>query len=177
MKVPRKFKTIYLDPPWPEKGGGKIVRGAQRHYDVMKVPEIIIAVGHVIDRHMQFNSHIYCWATNNYLPAAFECLDAWSYRYVTMITWYKQGQIGLGQYYRGCTEHCLFGVRGRIPYRMLQSGKRAQGVTGFVAPRTRQHSEKPHTMRMMIQIVSPGPYLELFGRKRVPGWAVWGDEV
>lgn len=27
-----KYKTIYADPPWPEQGGGKIKRGADRHY-------------------------------------------------------------------------------------------------------------------------------------------------
>jgi hypothetical protein len=27
-----KFSTILLDPPWPERGAGKIKRGADRHY-------------------------------------------------------------------------------------------------------------------------------------------------
>ena len=36
-----KYKTIYADPPWEEKGGGKIKRGANRHYKLMKTSEII----------------------------------------------------------------------------------------------------------------------------------------
>lgn len=26
-----KYRTIYIDPPWPERGGGKIKRGADKH--------------------------------------------------------------------------------------------------------------------------------------------------
>ena len=36
-----KYKTIYADPPWNEQGGGKIKRGADRHYSLMKTSEIM----------------------------------------------------------------------------------------------------------------------------------------
>lgn len=36
-----RYDILYLDPPWPEKGGGKIKRGADRHYKLMSVKEII----------------------------------------------------------------------------------------------------------------------------------------
>ena len=36
----KKYKTIYADPPWPEYGGGKIKRGADRHYKLMSIEEI-----------------------------------------------------------------------------------------------------------------------------------------
>jgi N6-adenosine-specific RNA methylase IME4 len=29
----------------------------------------------------------------------------------------------------------------------------------------------------MVEQVSPGPYLELFARKKRIGWHSWGDEV
>lgn len=35
-----KYRTIYIDPPWPERGGGKIKRGADKHYSLMSVAEI-----------------------------------------------------------------------------------------------------------------------------------------
>ena len=37
----KKYKTIYADPPWNEQGGGKIKRGADKHYNLMKTKEII----------------------------------------------------------------------------------------------------------------------------------------
>ena len=29
----------------------------------------------------------------------------------------------------------------------------------------------------MIELVSHGPYIELFARKIVPGWDAWGNEI
>ncbi len=194
MKLRRRFRTVYIDPPWPERGGGKICRGAQRHYPVMTVPEIQAAIDGLVNFNSRYrlseNAHCYLWATNNFLPSAFLTMAGIGFRYVTMITWLKgkwgmhpvtrettlQLQMGLGQYYRGATEHCLFGVRGRVPYRMRDDGKRAQGVTGFIAERG-VHSAKPEKMRKMIEDVSPPPYLELFARERRFGWTVWGNEV
>jgi len=36
-----EIKKYYADPPWPEYGGGKIKRRADRHYPMMKVKDII----------------------------------------------------------------------------------------------------------------------------------------
>lgn len=38
---PAQFRTILIDAPWPERGGGKIKRGADRHYPLMSVPKIM----------------------------------------------------------------------------------------------------------------------------------------
>ena len=35
------YKAILMDPPWYERGGGKIKRGADRHYNVLKLNEIV----------------------------------------------------------------------------------------------------------------------------------------
>jgi N6-adenosine-specific RNA methylase IME4 len=85
-------------------------------------------------------------------------------------------QMGIGQYFRGVTESCLFGVRGSLPYRMRPDGKRAQGKTGFHAPRT-EHSVKPESFRKTVELVSHAPYLEMFARRAAPGWATWGNEA
>lgn len=180
-----KYGTVYVDSPWPEQGGGKIKRGADRHYQLMKLPEIYaLPVG----LWAAPDAHLYSWVTNNYLEAGLEAVRRWSFRYVTKVGWFKD-RIGLGQYYRGRTEDCLFAVRGRLPYRVKQDGKRAQGETGFEAEefpepdlsdfkaaRT-EHSRKPEEMRRMIELVSPGPYLELFARRPAPGWDVWGNQA
>lgn len=170
----RKYKTIYADPPWPEHGGGKIKRGADRHYPLMKVKDIIaLPVGGLADEE---GCHLYCWVTNNYLLSGIDALRAWGFRYVTKIDWLKD-RAGLGQYFRGITESCLFGVRGKLPYKLSAEGKRMQGKTGFYAPKSKIHSEKPEEMRKMIEIVSYAPRIELFATKETPGWDVWGNEV
>ena len=34
------YCTLVADPPWPEYGGGKIRRGANKHYSLMSIEEI-----------------------------------------------------------------------------------------------------------------------------------------
>jgi len=41
----------------------------------------------------------------------------------------------------------------------------------------REHSRKPEELYRVIESCSPGPYVDLFARDRVPGWTAWGDEV
>jgi len=168
----KRYKTIYADPPWPERGGGKIKRGADRHYELMGVKEIMsLPVQDLADPE---GCHLYLWVTNNYLLAGLGVLAAWGFRYVTKIDWFKD-KIGLGQYFRGLTESCLFGVRGKLSYKIID-GKRQQGKTGFYAPKGR-HSEKPEEMRQMIEKVSYEPRIELFARQAVAGWSVIGRDI
>ncbi len=167
----KKYQIIYADPPWNEAGGGKIKRGADRHYSLMKTKDIIVLPVQNITAE---NAHLYLWTTNNFLPDALKVMETWGFSYKTMITWVKD-RFGLGQYFRGQTEHCLFGVKGFLPYKIIDN-KRQQGRTYFGAPRTK-HSEKPEQMRSMIEKVSYGNKIELFARKRMNGWDVWGNEA
>jgi len=120
------------------------------------------------------NCHLYLWVTNNYLPAGLEVMKAWGFNYKTTITWAKD-RFGLGQYFRGQTEHCLFGVKGVLPYKVIDE-KRQQGTTLVMAKRLK-HSQKPEIMRKMIMKVSYPPFIELFAREKTEGWDVWGLEV
>ena len=169
----KKYKTIYLDPPWEEKGGGKIKRGADKHYPVLKTKDMAkLPVRELADAD---GCHIYMWVTNNFLQDGLWLLKQWGFQYVMIITWQKD-RIGLGQYYRGITEHCLFAsTKKRLPYK-ISDGKRQQGVTGFYEAKT-IHSRKPIKMREMIEKVSYGPRIELFARQHTDGWDCWGNEA
>ena len=107
------------------------------------------------------------------------------FKYKTKITWVK-GEVlenglikfenaGLGQYFRGLDEVCLFGVKGVLPYKTLD-GKRQQGKTVLIAPRGK-HSEKPKEMYTMIEKVSYTPCIELFARNTRDGFDSWGNET
>lgn len=132
---------------------------------IMKTKDILaLPVHELIDPE---GCHLYLWTTNNFLPDALEVVKAWGFEYVTLITWMKDRQ-GLGQYYRGLTEHCIFArTKKRLPYKMLD-GKRQQGVTGFQEAKS-AHSRKPETMRRMIERVSYAPRIELFAREKHRG--------
>lgn len=168
-----KYKTIYADPPWIiERGYGKVKRGADRYYKLMKTKDICaLPVKNLADD----NCHLYLWTTNAAFPDALEVIKAWGFKYITCITWVKD-RIGIGQYFRGITEHCLFARKGMLPYKKTDQGGRIQGKTAFYAPKT-VHSRKPEEMRQMIEKVSYGPRIELFARQKHEGWDVWGNEV
>jgi len=171
-----KYKTIYLDPPWPEYGGGKICRGAQRHYPLMEISEIMDLKDMIFNFADPDGCHMYMWVTNNHLPIGLKILEHWEFTYITLISWFKEGNIGLGQYFRGNTEHCIFARKGKLPYK-VENGIRAQGKTGFIAKKS-IHSKKPDEMYKLIEKVSYPPRIELFARGIArSGWDIWGNEI
>jgi len=64
----------------------------------------------------------------------------------------------------------LLGVRGSC--RFLDRSTR-----NWLCLERAEHSEKPERIRQIIETVSPGPYLELFGRRLARNWIVFGNEI
>ena len=161
---PGGFATILVDPPWPLQSG-------EKHYRTMSLARIkALPVGALAAR----DAHLWLWTTNALLPKAYEVAEAWGFTVRSPLTWVKF-RLGLGGRYqlRNATEQLLFCTRGRAPL-----GSRSQ-PTWFNAPVT-EHSRKPAEQFAIIERVSPGPYLELFARRRPESnqpWAVWGDQV
>lgn len=93
MKI---IKTVQLDPPWPEQGAGKIKRGANRHYKIIKKKEDILRVvlqsGVWPDWDKEEGAHCYLWVTNNYLEWGLWLLGALGFTYKTNIVWVKVKQ-------------------------------------------------------------------------------------
>lgn len=168
-----QYRTIVADPPWFEQGGGKIKRGANRHYPLMKTRDIIPLMQQVLEVYPPNpeGAHMYLWVTNNFLRDGLDVLDALGFRYITMRTWAKD-RIGLGYYFRGQTESCLFGVMGKLPPLVrTESTLIGKGIV----KRTR-HSRKPDVFFEEVERASPGPRLEMFARAPRDGWTVWGNE-
>lgn len=168
------YRTILADPPWNERGAGKVKRGADRHYDLLTTGEII----DTIQNAEPFNPdpggcHLYLWVTNNYLPDGLEVIDALGFRYITILPWVKRGNIGLGQYFRGAHEQMLFAVyRDERPLDTLRND-----LPTVIEAEKRDHSKKPRKAYERIEAASPGPRLELFARERLEGWDAWGLEL
>lgn len=79
--------------------------------------------------------------------------------------------MGIGNYWRVSHELMLLGVRGDAKRFADHSQK-----SWMEFPRG-EHSAKPEQIRHIIEQVSPGPFLELFGRKPVGGWTVFGNQI
>jgi N6-adenosine-specific RNA methylase IME4 len=169
-----KYRTIVADPPWLERGGGKIKRGADRHYPLMRMAEIIEAMESALETHPADpeGSHLYLWVTNNFLIKGIAVMGELGFRYVTNRVWAKD-RFGLGYYFRGQHELCLFGVMGKLP---AKTRTVSTLIDRGLVPRQR-HSQKPDVFFEEIEQVSPGPYLELFARTERSGWTTWGNEI
>jgi N6-adenosine-specific RNA methylase IME4 len=170
------YSTIVADPPWmyqKDTSGGAKPGAAEAHYSTMTMREI--AALPVADLAAD-NAHLYLWVTvprlygdrddRSFLPP--DLMAAWGFEFKTMLTWVKDGSPGMGWYFRGCTEHVLFGVRGDLP---IESANRERNV--FTA-RREGHSGKPSSFLDLVERVSPGPYVELFCRRPRFGWDAWG---
>jgi N6-adenosine-specific RNA methylase IME4 len=162
-----RFGTLYADPPWPYRNARG--RGAAaRHYRTMPLDQIVALKEYVIPL-AAARCHLHLWTTKSFLEEGLAVLKEWGFRFKSYRVWVKK-QVGLGHYWRCCTEVLLLGVRG--DYTFLNHSI----PDYFFAPR-RRHSEKPEEAREAVERVSPGPRLELFARKVTPGWTAWGDEV
>ena len=165
-ELPRDtFGCIYVDPPWRYANQG--TRGAtNNHYSTMTVDEICaLPVGELALP----KSHLHLWTTNGFIEQAFGVFRAWGFEFKSTFVWVKP-QMGMGNYWRNSHEIMLTGTRGG-----LTAASRAE--MSWVECSRGAHSAKPDQVRARIERLSPGPYLELFGRRRVVGWTVFGNEV
>lgn len=171
LKAGARFATIVLDPPWDwgDEGDVNQFGRARPDYGTMSFEQLIeLPVPALSDD----DCHIYMWITNRSLPKGFALLDSWGFRYVTMLTWPKPS-FGMGNYFRGQTEHVLFGVKGS---QML-----ARRDASTLLPTWRRgpngHSSKPLEFYDFVESCSPGPFLELFSRNKREGWKTWGADA
>ena len=166
-----RFATITADPPWDVGRGPEYAsNGASRPlaYPTMSVEQI--AAMPVAEK-SEADSHLYIWTINAYIEETYDIARAWGYEPSTMLYWLKQPHgIGLGGTFCQCVEPILFCRRGRL------AAKRRWDRNWWGWPRGR-HSQKPEEFQTVVESVSPGPYLELFARRKRAGWTTWGNEA
>lgn len=163
-----KFATIVIDPPWDwgDEGDADQLGRARPDYATMSLEQLLaLPVADLAD----VDCHLYLWITNRSLFKGAALMERWGFRYITAITWAKPS-FGMGNYFRGQTEHILFGVKGSQPLKRKDVG------TIFMADRgPGGHSSKPLAAYDLIESCSPGPYLEMFSRSNRPRWSTWGE--
>ena len=163
-----KFATIYADPPWryDNKATRSNVDSAAEYKGTMTVEEICAEP--VADL-VADEAHLHLWTTNAFLFDARRVMEAWGFEYKSCFVWVKP-QMGIGNYWRVSHEFMLLGVRGGL--RFADKGQKS-----WLEHKRSKHSQKPHIVRNIIQKVSPGPYLEMYGRHIVDGWTVYGNQI
>jgi len=179
VRIPTEFqgfKTLYLDPPWPHRGGGG--KAASEKYltqDFRDLPQIIRNAP--VFKPATF-AHMYLWTVNNYIEEGYWLTRQLGFDPITLITWPKAG-MGIGHYFRGKTEHMIFGVRGD-GLLLRQMHTKRKNFTTLLDMRYEErliHSQKPVEAYELIEAASPGPYCEMFARRLRPGWTSWGNQL
>ena len=180
MELPnKKYQVIYADPPWsynskkPTTAKRPSAMGVSLtpdyYYDVMNIEEIkSLPIKDISDK----NSVLFLWTTNPMIREGLDVMDAWGFKYITMITWYKTNSKGMGYWFRGYTEHLLFGKKGNIKSFRTK-------IRNIQEHKFTKHSEKPELFRKLIEKATShlNPKIELFARQRVDGWDSWGNEL
>jgi N6-adenosine-specific RNA methylase IME4 len=115
------------------------------------------------------DSVLWLWTTNAHLPEAFGVAAAWGFIYKNTLTWDKQ-RMGLGDWLRGQTEHCLLCIRGNPTIDLTNQ-------TTLLSAPARKHSQKPEEFYEMVEALCPGSKADVFARTQRDGWASYGDEV
>ena len=167
------FRCVVSDPPWwPRlhrntvgRREGKYRAGPQRYYALLEVEQIEAMRPPVAPK-----SHLWLWVLNQHVDWGYRVARAWGFEPQQMLTWCKPG-LGIGQM-QSNTESVLLCRKGGPTSNAF--GK--TGGTWFEWPRGR-HSEKPAEFFALVESVSPGPRLEMFARRKRPGWQSWGNEV
>jgi N6-adenosine-specific RNA methylase IME4 len=171
-----KYAVIYADPPWSFQvysGKGK-ARSAERHYDTLSLDAIKALP--VADLAAD-DCALLLWAVMPQLPEALKVIASWGFTYKTAgFVWVKENRsgdglfTGMGYWTRANAEVCLLATKG-------SPARQAKDVHQIIRSPVGEHSRKPDEAQVRIERLLPGPYLELFGRRAVPGWTVWGNEI
>ena len=178
------FACVVADPPWNLKMGKTRTKNADREsgrwddpmhdytnikdleYTTMSVAEIAALKIPAAD-----HAHLYIWTINKYIYETYDIARAWGFEPSTMLYWLKQPMgLGLGGAFVPCVEPILFCRRGNLP------AKRRMDRNWWGWPRGK-HSAKPEEFQSIVEQVSPGPYLEMFARRKRHGWHSWGNEI
>lgn len=160
-----KYGTIYADPPWRyDNSAARAAVGDK--YPTMSVEEIcLLPVGNLAaDR-----AHLHMWVTNAFLFQAWRIFEAWGFVFKSTFVWVKP-RMGCGNYWRNSHEILLTGTKGALV-------GISKSEMSWVSRQRASHSDKPDEVRARIEKLSPGPRLELFGRREIPGWMVFGNQV
>lgn len=202
--APAAFRTVVADCAWQPRDalpGPK--RGAAAHYQTMSTADLR-ALAHRFPP-IADDAILFSWRLASMPFDGLDVCRAWGFEPVSEIVWVKipndpvgrlarllaklttpratiaeelvaeaqRVRIMLGHYVRCCHETCIIAARPGAASRIL-----AHDIPSvFFAPVGR-HSEKPAAFYDIVERLAPGPYLELFSRKkRGPAWTAIGDAL
>ena len=174
-EINQKYKIIYADLPLTYNDlatSGK--RGVKYKYPTMSIEDLSNLP---VDKIAADNCILFMWGTWTHTKEIQYVIESWGFTYKTVgFVWvkkYSNGKnvIGMGSYTRANTEYCLIATKGR-PKRI------DAGIRQVIESIPEGHSKKPdETRTRIVELMGDLSKIELFGRVKVPGWDVFGNDV
>lgn len=183
------YDCVYADPPWKYKDTlGSCPTGAAKYYQVMTTEEICALP---VSSHTARDACLFIWGTWPLLFDTQKVIEAWGFKYKTCaFIWVKANRraevnqarlfadeqlddfLGMGSWTRTNSEFCLLATKGKPK-------RKSASVRQVIYEPCYRHSEKPEEARLRIEALVGvgGKMLEMFARKKSPGWDVFGNEV
>lgn len=162
-----EYDTIVIDPPWPMQKIDRDERPNQTAFDYPVMSEQELAA---MEMPAADDCHMWVWTTHKFLPMALRLINTWGFKYVCTFVWHKPGgfqPFGLPQY------NCEFAVYCRKGSPLFIDTKAFP--VAFNAPRG-EHSKKPEGFYDVIRRVTGGRRIDIFNRRKIEGFDVWGKE-
>jgi N6-adenosine-specific RNA methylase IME4/ParB-like chromosome segregation protein Spo0J len=158
------FEIVASDPPWPYE----IRNGDPLHLG--RCPYPAMSIDQICALHIPASNDciLFLWTTNSFMHEAFHVLESWRFTHRTILTWVKD-HIGLGNWLRGQTEHCLLATRGKPPVTL-------SGQANVIHAPVREHSRKPEEFYALVDSLCHGRKLDMFSREKREGWHQHGVE-
>ena len=170
------YQALSVDSPWEyrsKRTGGSMKSGACQKYPTMSLEEL---AGLPVKDIAAKNAVLFLWITTPLKIDIIESrlIETWGFNYKTSLYWIKKDRLGLGSWWRGSVEECLFCIRGKVPaFR--------ETADNLIIAKPGIHSEKPKEYWEKIEPVltrnNLNKRVELFARNPRNGWDAFGNEV
>jgi len=110
------YRTILIDPPWPQVMSGKYKtaknqRAADLPYNPMTLEEMLRLPVKALGSD---DAHLWLWTTNQFLEDGFVLMRAWGFKYLAAIHAIKPN--GIGNYFVHRTQTLLFGYKTKCKF-------------------------------------------------------------
>lgn len=175
------YDVVLLDPPWSYYGQQDKMGAAAKFYPTMSDEDLMaMPMGELLHK----KSVVFMWATSPRLDFAIDLLRHWglTYRGVAF-TWVKTRKDGNPIGAQGVRPSFVKPTAEFVLVASMTSKGRPQQIADesvkhiVLAPK-QEHSRKPDDVHERINALYPdASKLEMFARREMPGWKVWGNEV
>ena len=177
-----KFATVVVDPPWPLQMAATYIRPLSASNSLSKTEldyrcMSLDVIGQLpIQAILEDDARVFCWAVNRLLPDAIECMRQWGLSYEMTFGWVKT--CGMQPPGMPCSnlEFVIVGKVGHPAFVDTRAFK-AGNCWDRGVPKNGSHSHKPEGFYDLLRRVTPGPRLDVFGRRRIAGFTSWGNEA